>query len=169
MAWVSRGFWANFVVVDIANTASNFRVQMQGSNYTDAAADMAAFRTLLEAMTGGTVKRSDLTEVVDNDAWVISTEDVLCNDKALLTIALASAPDKKAAVAVPAPTISIMVDASGPGYNVVDSSDAAVIAFVDAFVATTGYAKISDGEYGIAAASGGLVAGRRVSRKISKS
>lgn len=169
MAWVSRGFWANFVVVDIANTSSNFRVQLQGSNYTDAAADMASFRTLLEAVTGGTVKRSDLTEVVDNDAWALSAEDVLVSDKGLLTIALATAPDKKAAIAIPAPTIDIMVDTSGPGYNQVDSSDAAVQAFVDAFVATTGYAKLSDGEYGLAYASGGLVAGRRVSRKISRS
>jgi hypothetical protein len=168
MAYNSRGFWANYVVVDISQGVSNMRVELQGAIYADAAADAVAFLPLLAAVTGGTIKRYDVTEVWDNDGWALSSNEVLCSDKGLITIALADTPDKKASVAIPAPKLSIMEDTDGEGYNKIDKTDSDVIAFVNAFVETTGYCKLSDGEYGLAVASGGFVKGRRVKRKMLK-
>ncbi len=115
-----------------------------------------------------------VTDALVTDTFIVVTEkeslslpavDCLITDIASLVVNLAGGEGKKGILKIPCPQEIIFVDTSGPNRNVLDTGDAAVIAYVDEFQTTGGSFTISDGEF--VDDTTPMVAGKRISRKSS--
>ncbi len=116
----------------------------------------------------------NVTDALVTDTFIVITEkeslslpavDCLITDIASLVVNLAGGEGKKGILKIPCPQEIIFVDTSGPNRNVLDTLDAAVIAYVDEFQTTGGSFTISDGEF--VDDTTPMVAGKRISRKSS--
>lgn len=145
------------------------RTYTAGPQITTSAQLLAAWLLLqpkVQAMTDAVISSYALKDVFIEDALTLpaAAEN---NNQALFTGKIIGDPTESAIVSVPAIKASLMVSPTGAGYDIVDTGDPVVIAFVDAFDSTTaqGDWTISDGENWDNAS----VAGRRRNTKSTNS
>jgi hypothetical protein len=153
MAFISTGWNLVVNLMDSGGEGTSKTYQLSSADATDAAADSA---TVLAALGGVT----DL-EVVSYFWYEKFAEDTVSypiggiekENQALLVFDIVNNPSKRATHAIPGAKIDIFVGVSGPNRNIVDTADAAVIAYRSLFQAA-GPAYISDGEKAFTLVSG---------------
>lgn len=167
MAFTGANYFVNIDFVDSGLNRTRKRVQLIAASMTDALANAAVVVPLFVAVSDDYIVGYTVEQEFTNDAagYPPTAATAENQTRALLTVALTTIP-KKAALEFPAPKDAIFGAAGTANYNIVDTSNAAVKALVNAFNAGQA-AYISDGENTLNTGSGGLVAGRRVHRGSS--
>lgn len=156
MALTSNGWWLSVTLVDNNNNETTKRYQMVAAVAEDAATDSAIVLAALDAVTDAVIRSYHVYEEFVEGSFSFPAAGVEIQNQAALNFDLVGHPEKTATVKIPAPVIGIFVASSGSGAKVVDTSDAALIAFRDLF-RTGGQLYLSDGEV-----ANTLVAGRRM-------
>jgi len=164
MAFTGGIFYVNIQFVDSGLNTTRKRVQLVAADMTEAIASAAAIVPKFVAVSDCYVVGYTLEEEFTNDAagYPPTADSAENQTRALLTVALTTVP-KKAALEFPGPKDAIFGAAGTANFNIVDVSNAAVKALVNAFNAGQD-AYISDGENTLNTADGGLVAGKRIHR-----
>lgn len=151
---------------DISYTLGGIDDSMQTRTYhstavdeTEAIAQMGALATDLALISGGTIKSTSYTKRYVEDAYVrplVATAEK--GDAAIITGEIDGNPLKKWNLSVPFPVEGIFlagIATGGENYNVVDITDANLLAFLANFQAG-GTFTLSDGEV-----AGAIIKGRR--------
>jgi len=145
MPLVSTGWRLVVTVYDTSGTASNLTYNLKSADATAAAADTATVIANLTAITKGAVGQYILGEVFEEDALTLpaNSENAI---KASISVYLAEVGNKRANIKIPSPVDTIFAATSGPGYNTVNGTAAAVANYIQLFQDTAGVATISDGQ-----------------------
>lgn len=136
------------ISVTIRDLAKDESTKVYPTNLTvaDGLAALEAARDALIAeldpITDGLIYKVGMVLSQTEDTAIVGAGDT--KDKAIISCNLATA-GKKANLFVPCPAIGIFQDTSGPSVNVVDGTNADVLAFLALF-ATGGDFTLSDGE-----------------------
>lgn len=144
MALVSAGYE---LVVQFADTGDNRTTRtyfLTSADDTEAAADAATVLAAVAAVTLAEISGYSLNHKFLENAFALPALAEIEN-QALFSGKISGDPTDSAIVSVPAPPGTIMTALTGPGYNIVDMSDAAVTTFIGLF-GPGGVAEISDGE-----------------------
>jgi hypothetical protein len=168
MAIVSDGFEGTITIMDSGGNTSSLTYKLvEAAVAADALADLQAILALLLAVTNGVLKSYTFVERFVQDTPIFPTAGVHVENRATVVAQLADNPLKTATVIIPAPKDGIFQTDTGPGSNIVDLSDADLLAYIDIWQETGALASISDGEFitdGVTA----LRSGKRTHRKSSK-
>lgn len=115
-------------------------------------ADFEEFEALIPSMvaavngvTAGLITGYRATQVVYEDTIVLPASGVENENQAIFSGKIQGDPGKSGVVTVPSVDPAIFVATSGPGANVIDMADAAVVAFIGMFDGAPGWT-LSDGE-----------------------
>lgn len=118
------------------------------AQFADFAAAQTAATTLIgyfDAMTSGVIASHRLSLVTVEDTLILPSSGVENENRVLFSGKIVGNPTDSATQTIPAADPGIFVSAYGPGANVVDMSDTAVVNWVGLFDAS-GPWTISDGE-----------------------
>jgi len=137
MGWVLTA-----TVAGSAGKPVNVNYQMTAADYTTAATDRTAILAALNAVTAGTILKHRLSEVTDVTS--VLPEDVDMAIKGTLSGKI-NGTNKPVVVSFPAPEDTLRLETTGDGYNELDLSDAAILAYWALFNVAS-EATISDGE-----------------------
>ncbi len=121
--------------------------------------------TAVDAVTDALITDTFIV-ITEKESLTLPAAECQIFDIASLVVNLAGGEGKKATMQMPCPTDTIFVDTSGPNWNVVDTTDAALLAYLDEFQTTGGSFTISDGEF--IDDTTPINAGKRISRKSSR-
>lgn len=116
-----------------------------------------ALMTALNAMTSGVIANYRLGAIYVEDALVLPASGVENENQAFFSGKIVGDPTDSATQSIPAADPAIFVATSGPGANVVDMNDGAVLTWVGFFDQTSPDWTISDGENWV----GATVKGKR--------
>lgn len=158
MALVSTGFVLEVSLVDYGNNTTSKTYQMTAADYDTAITDVAIVMPALINMTDAVIASYSVKEVYQQDALALPSVVNPVSVKASMTAYINDAGSKKGDFDVPSPRIGIFQTAVGSGADIVDGSDAAVIAYYELFQ-TGGQLLFSDGEV-----MGGFIGGVRTSQ-----
>lgn len=162
MAIASAG-WK--VVVNLVDTGGNTTLREYPLTSADAAAaatDAAAVIAALDAITDAAIAGYTIGEVFLEGALVYPAAAEVENC-AEISAKIVGFPNKSATLTIPAPVVGIFTGTTGPAYNVVDMSDAALLTYLGLFDGS-GPVTISDGESIIVSSA----VGRRIHKKSRK-
>lgn len=159
MAIVSAGWWMTVALKDNGGNETSRTYQLVAADAAAADTASTAILAALANVTDAVVVSTSTYERFVNDAFAYPASGVENENLALLDFSIVDHPEKSATLTIPAPKPTIFNTTSGPGANIVDVADAAVIAYANLFK-TGGSALISDGEVADA-----LNGGRRIHRK----
>lgn len=149
MALVSNRFEVEVTFMESSGKTVNrtYRANAAVTTPTDLAVNWALALPFVNAMSDSVISQYVYKQVFVEDALVLPT-DAENNDQALFSGKITGDPTDSAILSIPAASIGIFQTPTGKGRDIVDMSDAAVLAFVDLF--TTGGTNsdwvISDGE-----------------------
>jgi len=168
MALVSDGWELSVGLVDNGRKPIQKRYQLRAEDATEAAAAATAILGDLNGVTDLAISGYRLTEVFIEDALTIPTAlNAQAENIAKIVVQLATSPLKKATLEIPGPADTLFVGAAGTAnYDVVDTADALLAAYVEEFE-STGSVYLSDGED--AATTNAIISGRRVHRRTTLS
>jgi len=144
MALVAGRWWVVYDLVESSGKNCTKRFEIGNpADYAAAVAAEAALRPDFVAVTDMAIRSMHLYEeyVEAALAYPASTEK---ENQALLSFEISGMPNKTATMAIPGAKADIFVAATGPNRDIIDTADAAVIAFVANF--TSGVFYVSDGE-----------------------
>lgn len=158
MALVSTGYWMTVTIADAGADTSTLTFQMTAPDAATAATDSATVLAALNAITDGIIFGYSLQERFEENNVIYPSGGEEVENKVSFTFLLANS-NKRANRKIPAPTIGIFDDISGPGRNVVDSTDADVVTFATLFESGNELL-LSDGQN-----SQRLLSGKRVHAK----
>ena len=158
MALVSNGFWLDIELTDYGGNATSKRYKMTAADYDTAMTDVAAVAPALINMTDAVITSYSVQQRFVQDALSLPSVINPVSVKAMMTTYIADMGDKKASFDVPAPKIAIFQAAIGNGADIVDTTNATVLAYHDLFE-PGGQLYISDGEE-----AGGLIGGIRTTQ-----
>jgi hypothetical protein len=137
------------ISVQVVDTGGNTSRKVYPTSLTVAVDGIAAIEAArdavvaaLNAVTDGVVLKTGILLGQTEDTALFGAGEI--ENVALITVNLAT-QGKKAVMSIPAPVDGIFVGASGPNYNIVDPTDAAVLAYLALFE-TGGDFTLSDGE-----------------------
>jgi len=130
---------------------------LQGADYATARANADAVKSALGAVTGAVIQDDRLTEV-NQISSNFATAGVQVEN--IASLAIKTVGDKNAVAFIPAPVDTIFSGASGDLSNIIDITDADLVAYFNALSANT---LLSDGEI-----PNVLVGGKRIHRKSRK-
>lgn len=146
-----------FVEVGIADNSGDITprfYEMPVANAADFAALTISTGTLiaaLNAMTSGVVANYRIGALFVEDALALPASGVENENQAFFSGKIDGDPTDSATQSIPAADPAVFVATSGPGANVVDVNDAAVMTWVNLFDSTgPGPWTVSDGEYWVA-------------------
>lgn len=162
MALVSNGFWLSVTLRDNGGNETTRTYQLSSADAAAAGVDSAAILVALNAVTDAVIVSWMNYERFVEDAFAYPASGVEVENLALLDFEIVDHPEKSATLTIPAPAPAIFMATSGGGANIVNTANAAVIAYAGLFM-TGGEALISDGEV-----AQGLVSGKRIHRKSSR-
>jgi len=162
MALVSSGFWLSVTLRDNGGNDTTRRYQLTSADAAAAATDSATILAALNAVTDAVIVGWFNYEAFVEDAFAYPGSGVEIENLALLDFDIVDHPEKSATLTIPAPAPAIFVATSGAGANIVNTANAAVIAYAALFQ-TGGESFISDGE-----TAQTLVSGKRIHRKSSR-
>lgn len=161
MALAQESFWLNIEMRDSGNNVTSKTFQMTAGTAADALTDAAAIIPLWVAVTDAEVLSYSVSVRFVEDAPVIPVAGVHIENIAEVILSIEGYATKKATLTIPAPNAGIFAGVTGDNSNVVDTADAALVAFVAQFGSLgDNTLLISDGEH-----ADGIVRGRRVHRK----
>lgn len=162
MALVTDGFELTVSLIDTSGSVSTLSYQLTSADYATALTDAGTIITALDDVTNSTVSNYRVVERFVENAFTLpaNAENAI---KAEINAFIDGEGTKKATFRIPAPANAIFVAANGEGYNIVDTSNAEVLAYTGIFEVGTGEASISDGEFLVAPVSQAINKGRRVS------
>lgn len=132
------------------------------ADYDEFIAIVPALITALDAMTSGLITGYQTEVVFINDTFVLPGSGVENENQAFFSGKIVGDPTSSATMSIPAADPAIFVSTSGPGANIVDMADAAVVAWIGLFDGAPGWG-ISDGEAWVTS----TVSGRRRHTKNS--
>lgn len=116
------------------------------TDYADAVTLAGTVLTALGNMTYDTVVKYAIESIYANDALALPTDAAAQNfNQALLIYQMDGLPVHEATQSIPAPQQGIFISPSGPNGKVVDTADAAVVAWRQLFQNDAGLT-LSDGE-----------------------
>lgn len=159
MALVSGGFWLSVTLRDNGGNDTTRTYQLTSADDAASITDSNTIIAALNAVTDAVIVSWFSYERMIEDAFAYPASGVEIENLALLDFDIVDHPEKSATATIPAPSPAIFVSTSGAGANIVNTANAAVIAYAALFQ-TGGEALISDGEVAQT-----LVAGRRIHRK----
>lgn len=162
MALVANGFWLSVTMVDNGGNETTRTYQLASADAAAAGTDSAAILTALGNVTDAVILSWFNYQRFVNDAFAYPASGVEVEDLALLDFNIVDHPEKSATLTIPAPKPAIFNATSGPGANIINTGNAAVIAYAALFK-TAGKALISDGEV-----ADTLIGGKRIHRKSSR-
>lgn len=146
LSGLNFGMTISFVDNGGNTVTREYMMKNEVATYADAAAAAAAMAPIVDALTGAKISQYRVFQVFQETAFSLPVDaGVQVEDRATMTFLLSGAGSKKAAINVPAPVIGVFMSSSGPGANIVDTNDAAVVAFADQFLAASDF-RMSDGE-----------------------
>lgn len=155
MALTAGRWFTVFELVETSGKRTRKRFEQSAPlDDTAARASAAAMATDLAAVTNAEIASYYTYQEFVEDALVLPTGAELQN-QAILTCGIEDAPTKSGTIVIPAPVDGIFVDSSGAGYDVVDTTDADLLAFFANFDSEALF-YVSDGEQ-----ADGLIGGRR--------
>lgn len=165
MALVSAGFWLTVTLRDSGGNPSNLTYDLVAATAANAATAAADILTRLALVTASEVSGYSLAERFQENAFVYPA-DAENENRAVITCSLNGFANKPVTVVIPAPVDGLFVQpAGGPGYNIVDITQADLISYIDIWRVTGALAQISDGEY--IGDSGSILKGKRTHRQSS--
>lgn len=164
MAVVSSGYELNVTLIDGGSNQSTVRFALTAADAATAATDAGTILTALGDVTDAVVKSYSIAERFVEDSLTLPANTVHVENRALVTLQLASNPTKTVTIKIPAASEGIFQGLSGSAFNVVDPNDTELRAYVALFHAA-GEATISDGESVAPSPSGGILRGVRSHRK----
>jgi len=161
MAMVSNGWWLTITLMDNGGNKTNRNFQLNSLTAVEAATDTGTIVAALSAVSDAVVVSQSTYERFVNDDVTYPASGVEVENQALLNFNLVDHPEKAWTHMIPAPKPAIFMATSGAAANIVDITDAAVIAYAALFK-TGGQVLVSDGEV-----ADQLIGGRRVHRASS--
>lgn len=144
MALVADGYSLVVQFVDSGDNVTTRTYALTSTTPAGAATDALALITDLLAVTTAAIRGYTIGQRFIEDAFSFPL-DVEIEDCAEISAYIVGHPGKSASVNIPAPNIGIFVGSTGKNRNIVDTTDAAVQAFLSNF-GNTGVATLSDGE-----------------------
>lgn len=158
MAIVADHFEITMKLVDEGANFSTLTFQCQGTTYAEAVSAKTALIVAMLNVTDCIIQRVSINEVWKNDAFAYPS-DVETHTKLSMTVELEGGIGKKANLKIPGPK-NVLFGASGTaGFNVLDTSNAAALAYVAMFEDPASF-YISDGEFAET-----LISGKRIGVK----
>lgn len=161
MALVSIGYALSVNLIDTSGSISTLQYDLQATTFAEANTEAGNIIAELDPITSATIAGYRVTQVYTEDALTLpaNSENAV---KAELSVRLAGVGNKRAILRIPSPAASIFVAGSGAGFNIVDTADADVLAYVALFeLGNSAY--LSDGETVVIPASQAIDSGRRIS------
>lgn len=153
------------LTVDLIDTGGNTTTRTFRLTAADDAAmatDVAAILTALGNVTDAEVKAYSFGQVwVEQSLSLPAAAEV--ENQLQLTVPIFQKPNKSGTLTIPAPSVGIMQNTSGQGFNFPDFTDAALIAYINLFT-TGGKATLSDGEVAVLSNA----RGRRIHTKSNR-
>jgi hypothetical protein len=147
MALAQVSFRTQVSLMDGGGQITTRSYEMVAALYADAITDAAALVAALDAITDATIVGYQIQTVFADDAISgFPAATVQNENQALLIFQLEGVPLHRASLSIPAPTIGIFAGATGPNSNIVDTTDADVLAFRALFLAANDQFYLSDGE-----------------------
>lgn len=145
MALVQDGYRMVVTVYDTSGSPATLSYDMTSADDAAAATDAATILAALTAATKSTIGQYTYGPKFVEDALTLpaDAENVI---KASISAYIDGLGNKRANIKIPAPVNAMFTATSGPGFNVVSGSAAAVTGYLDLFETTGGVATISDGE-----------------------
>lgn len=159
MALVTKGWWLRVSLADNGANVTTRRYELQATDATTAATDVAAIIAALNAVTDSVLLTYAYGEEFEEDTVVYPAAGIENENQASVTVLLTTGGGKKANFKIPAPVIGIFQAPSGKGANIVDILDADLVTYANLF-ASGGEAYISDGEL-----LDSMQSGKRISAK----
>lgn len=151
MALVQLKWFLEVGIADNSGDISPRRYEMPEASAADFDAFLINVNTLitaLDAMTDGAVANYRVGAVFVEDALTLPASGVENENQAFFSGKIVGDPTDSATQSIPAATPGIFTALSGPGANVVDMSDGAVLTWIGLFdQAGPGPWTVSDGEY----------------------
>lgn len=145
MAFISTGWRGEFSLMDNGGNVTKKTYELTAADAAAAATDMATILAALTNVTDCEIVGYHAYEQFEEDTVAFPAAGVQKEDQALLTFDIVDNPLKKATHSIPGPKPGIFISTSGPNANILDLSDAAVVAYRQMFQ-TGGQCYISDGE-----------------------
>lgn len=164
MAYVLENYLMTISLVDAGENTGTVTLQLQATDDLAAGTDAGAIIAAFNAVSDGAVSTYTISKRFYNDAFALPAAGVQVEAKALLSMRDAVNPQKKHVSRIPAPKAAIFTAPTGAGSNVVDTTNLAVLAWVNLFNAAS-KAYVSDGE---TTALDGIISGRRVTHYSSR-
>lgn len=161
MALVSAGWQIEVALTDVGGNVSKLTFKTTAATAAEAETERAALATAINGVTQSLISSMRTSEVFNEDTAVVGAGQnenqalVVCNLEPL-------SGGKTVNVRIINPEETIFVAASGPNNNVVDGTDAALLAFLERFTVTDGGCTLSDGEQ--LPDTGAFIRGKRIHR-----
>lgn len=165
MALVDQGFFVTFSFVDNGANVVTRRYKSRKGAYADVVTDVLAAIPILQAVTNSVISGYTISGTAAEDALAYPAAGVENENQALINTQLVGGT-KKATLNIPAPDIAIFQSTTGPGANIVNITNPALVSFFAMFANTGSLTPpddsffISDGEIADI-----LLKGKRISRK----
>lgn len=159
MALVTSGYRGQVSVVDNGGNVASKTYELRSVDFATAVIDMATIVAALQGVTDGIISAYTISEVFKEDAFVYPVSNVENENKASVSVLLTTVGAKKANFKIPAPRPAIFQGTTGTSANIVDITNAAMIAYANLFKAGA-EAYISDGED-----LSQMLSGKRISAK----
>ena len=158
MAIITDHFEITMTLADEGCNVSTLTFQCRAALYADAVLAKTALIGAIQNMTNCAIQRVSINEVWKNDAfsYPINTETA---NKLSMTVLLTGGTGKKANLKVPGPSDTLFGASGTAGFNILDTSNAAVAVYMNLFK-STGEFYVSDGED-----LDSLVSGKRIHAK----
>lgn len=165
MALASVGFFLTVTLSDQGGNRSTLRYDLNSIDIATALTDAATVLAELDPITDAAIVAYSVGQKYEEDTSAFGLGEV--ENIASIVARIDSAEQKYATIKIPAPADGIFKAAAGPDYNVVDASDADLVAYLNLF-ATAGVATLSDGETLDSPGTAGNVVGKRIHRGSRK-
>lgn len=147
MAYVASGngagFFATVQIMDKGEEKATLTVELRSATFAAALTDIASWVTNFVAVSEAEVLGYNIQQKFVNDAIIVPAAGQL-QEKARVAFRLENTSEYET-LDIPAPRATIFVSTNGADSEIVDTSDAALIAYTNLYK-STGIAFISDGE-----------------------
>lgn len=163
MALTALGFWLDVTIADNSGATTTQRWEMQSIDYAAALVDAGQVIPRIAAVINGVIVSYGISSKWAEDSLTLPGEESQKEAKMLLSGRDETNPLKKHTITIASPDAAVFQETSGPQANIVDLSNADVIAWYGSFT-TGGELFISDGEICLDEGSGGLLDGHRATR-----
>lgn len=138
-----NGFFATVQIMDKGEEKATLTVELRSATHAAAVTDIASWVTNFLAVSDCEVLGYNVQQRYVNDAIIIPAAGQL-QEKARIAFRLEGTSEYET-LDIPAPKTTVFLNNNGADSEIVDTSDAAVIAYTNMYK-STGIAFISDGE-----------------------